>query len=291
MVLMQCPGKSVDGAQRRAEIVRDGIAELLELGVGPGELLLDTPPLGHVPHDGQYAHDLSALADEWRVPRFEDGAGCGLARAVAAAFGSHRLAFEGRREVLVLAWVLQEREHLQRRPPQHFLGAQAADPCHAVAPQGAAGLPVERQDPVRARVDQLLDETLLAAQLRFGPPALGQIPGHLGEADQGPLRVPNRRDHHIGPEAGAVLADAPPFVLELPVPDRPIQLPLRLSLSHVLRQIEAGEVPAENLLCTVSLDPFGTGVPADDPSLAVEREDRVIPYTLHHQAEPLLISP
>src|SRR2546422_7492331 len=103
--------------------------------------------------------------------------------------------------------------------------------------------------------------------------------------------VPDRRDHHVGPEAGAVFAHPPPFVFELPFPGRPLELPLRLSLGHVLRLIEAGEVPAENLLRTVSLDPFGTRVPADDSSLAVEREDRVIPHTLHHQAEPLLVLP
>src|SRR6267378_1997309 len=63
VILVQRPGEAVDGAQRRAQVVGYGVAELLELGVGSGELLLDPLPLGHVPHDGQAAHDLTAVAD------------------------------------------------------------------------------------------------------------------------------------------------------------------------------------------------------------------------------------
>src|SRR2546422_8113432 len=44
--------------------------------------------------------------------------------------------------------------------------------------------------------------------------------------------VPDRRDHHVGPEAGAVFAHPPPFVFELPFPGRPLELPLRLSLGQ-----------------------------------------------------------
>src|SRR5439155_6286819 len=102
------------------------------------------------------------------------------------------------------------------------------------------------------------------------------------EAHQHPLRVANRRDHHVGPEARAVLAQPPAFVFELAISDRPLELPLRLSLGHVLRGIEAGEVPAENLLPTIAVGPFGPGVPADDPPLAIDQDDREVLYAVHH---------
>ena len=53
---------------------------------------------------------------------------------------------------------------------------------------------------------------LLERLLRFL--ALGDIARDLGEADEVAVLVADRIDDHIGPEAGAVLADAPALLLE-----------------------------------------------------------------------------
>src|SRR5207237_10514685 len=231
-------------------------------GIASGELFLNPLARRDVAYDGQAAHELSAVADQRRVLCFEHDVGGGLARAVAAAVRYHHPAFQRRDVVLVLTGVLEERKHVQRRTPYDFLGLHAADPRHPLAPQRVAGLPVEGEDAVGAAVDQLLGETLLTTDLGFGPPALGRVARHLREAHQHPLRVVNRRDHHVGPEARAVLAHPPAFVFELPVSHRPLELPLRLALAHVLRGIKPGEVQPENLFCAVALGPIVPRVPA-----------------------------
>src|SRR2546422_551053 len=54
----------------------------------------------------------------------------------------------------------------------------------------------------------------------LGAAPLGEIAGHLGIPDEAALRVPHRTDHGIGPEARAILAHAPPFVLVTALPLR-----------------------------------------------------------------------
>ena len=44
----------------------------------------------------------------------------------------------------------------------------------------------------------------------------------------------------------------------------------------IFRRKEAREVVTDNFIGFVSFDTFGAGVPTDDPSLWVQREDRVV---------------
>src|SRR5205823_112530 len=59
---------------------------------------------------------------------------------------------------------------------------------------------------------RLLPSALL--QLLSHPLALGHVAGHLGEADQLVLRSSHGAEHHAGPEATAVLAQAKILFLE-----------------------------------------------------------------------------
>src|SRR5437762_477496 len=101
-----------------------------------------------------------------------------------------------------------------------------------------------------------------------GAAPLREIAGHLGIPDEAALRVPHRTDHAIGPEARAVLAHAPPFVLVTALPLRDLQCPLRLALRHIVRGIERREVPTHDLVGAVPLDALRSGVPARDPPVA-----------------------
>src|SRR6185295_11501130 len=56
------------------------------------------------------------------------------------------------------------------------------------------------------------EQRALLAQRLLRLAALGHVARHLGEAAQRPRWRAQRRDHHVGPEAAAVLADAPALV-------------------------------------------------------------------------------
>lgn len=79
-------------------------------------------------------------------------------------------------------------------------------------------------------------------------PPLGQILGHLGETEELAVTAVDRRQHHVGPEPGAVFADAPTFFLQLAVPGRSLELPLADATAGILGGAEEREVATDDLL-------------------------------------------
>src|SRR5436190_19757631 len=120
-----------------------------------------------------------------------------------------------------------------------------------------------------------------------GAAPLGEIAGHLGMPVAAALRVPHRTDPAIGPDARAVLAHAPPFVLVTALPLRDLQCPLRLALRHIVRGIERREVPTHDLVGAVPLDALRSGVPARDPPVGVEHENGAVLAALDQELEGL----
>src|SRR6266702_4535448 len=120
-----------------------------------------------------------------------------------------------------------------------------------------------------------------------GAAPLGEIAGHLGIPDEAALRVPHRIDHAIGPEARAVLAHAPPFVLVTALALRDLQCPLRLALRHIVRGIERRVVLTHALVGAVPLDALRSGVPARDPPVGVEHENGAVLDALDQELERL----
>src|SRR2546425_1006209 len=120
-----------------------------------------------------------------------------------------------------------------------------------------------------------------------GAAPLGEIAGHLGIPDEAALRVPHRTDHGIGPEARAVLAHAPPFVLDPALALRDLQRPLRLALRHILRGVERREVLTHDLLRPVPLDALRPGIPGGDATRAIQHEDRDVLDVIDQLSEGL----
>src|SRR5690606_27887390 len=93
---------------------------------------------------------------------------------------------------------------------------------------------------------------------------LGDLAGNFGEAEMLPIVVKNGVDHHTGPEARAILADAPAFLFKLARFKRGAQRCSRLVVGSVFGGIEAREVLTDNLIGRVALESSGTGIPAVD---------------------------
>src|SRR2546429_9784669 len=120
-----------------------------------------------------------------------------------------------------------------------------------------------------------------------GAAPLGEIAGHLGIPNEAALRVPHRTDHGIGPEARAILAHAPPFVLVTALALRDLQCPLRLALRHIVRGIERREVLTHDLVGAVPLVALPSAFPAGDPPLGARHEIGPVLDLLAQQLEGL----
>src|SRR5262249_38261871 len=133
----------------------------------------------------------------------------------------------------------------------------------------------------------------LVAQLEGQPglaqaSCLGEVVGDLGEPEVLALRIADRRDGDVGPEARAVLAHAPALLLAATFEAGPPQHLLGVATGPLRLLVEDGEMAADDLVGAVALEAGGAEVPAGEVSVPVEGEDGVVADRLHHQAKTLL---
>ncbi|MNT13405.1 hypothetical protein D3C72_1483740 [compost metagenome] len=126
------------------------------------------------------------------------------------------------------------------------------------------------------------------AQRNLGRAAIGNVPGDLRKPAQRAAAVVLRGDHHAGPEAAAILANAPCLFHVVPVASGLTQGHLGM-LRALLRQVKHREVLADDFLFRVALDPLGAGVPTSDITLGVEGEDPVVLHAVDDQPQALFI--
>src|SRR5262249_62254002 len=102
--------------------------------------------------------------------------------------------------------------------------------------------------------------------------ALGDVPGDLGKPEELAGMVANCRDDDVGPEARAVLADAPALFLIAADFRRRCELPRRLPRGHVGLRVKGREVAAHYFVRLVAFEARPTAAPCADPPLAVEHQ-------------------
>src|SRR5256885_12431343 len=77
------------------------------------------------------------------------------------------------------------------------------------------------------------------------------VPGELRKPMQSALRVPQRREHHVGPKPRAVFADSPSFVHALSALGCFRHYLFRLAIHHTFRRTKHGNegngTPAQEL--------------------------------------------
>src|SRR5690242_844718 len=90
---------------------------------------------------------------------------------------------------------------------------------------------------------------------------------HFGESTQVARFVTQGGDYDASPKARPILAHSPTFAFELAVALGLLQCAGWFLGSPVFRCVEDREVPADDLISSIALDPLCAFVPADDRSL------------------------
>ena len=158
------------------------------------------------------------------------------------------------------------------------LGFRIALDCfRAGIPVGDPPLRIEHVDGIVADALDQQPEALLALEQRLiGQVPVGDVLGDLGEADQLSVRIADRIDDDMGAEALAVLAHAPALALELALFCRRLQDMGREARSAVLFGKEAREIPADDLLGLIALEPLRARIPGGDIAGRVQHVDGII---------------
>src|SRR5215207_4374631 len=118
--------------------------------------------------------------------------------------------------------------------------------------------------------------------------ALRRVVRHHREALEVPFPVPEGGDDGARPEPGAILANLYPLLYATALCQRRAQYILRVSTLHIFFRIEGREVPAQDLLFTVTFYALRAVVPGRYESSWIEHEDRIVLDPLDHQPEALL---
>src|SRR5690606_4677386 len=148
-------------------------------------------------------------------------------------------------------------------------------------PAGDPALAIEHVNRVVAHALHQHAEALFAlAQALLALAPVRKVARDLAESAHRARLVAQRRDHHVRPEARAVLAPPPALVLVAPLGRRDAQLRGRHAARILVWRIEDGKVLPENLAFLVALQPLGPGAPGDDAAIGIEQEDRVVANAL-----------
>ena len=134
---------------------------------------------------------------------------------------------------------------------------------------------------VRYALDQQAKPLLAFAQRFVRRATFGQIARDLCEAQQSPIGITDGVDHDIGPEMGAVLAHAPAFGFKSPFLLCRRQRGSGYPCGLILGCVEAGKMLADNLVGLIAFEAARAGIPAGNPAIGIQHEDRIIRHALN----------
>src|SRR5271154_2963467 len=118
--------------------------------------------------------------------------------------------------------------------------------------------------------------------------ALSNVAGDLAETAQLAVGAVYRREDHVSPKLGTVLAHPPPFALEAAILPRHFQLVGRLACLDIFGRKKATVMLTDDFCGSVSLDTLRTFVPAYDPALRIQHQDRIVLDALDQQSKAFL---
>src|SRR5205814_8805554 len=145
--------------------------------------------------------------------------------------------------------------------------------------------PLELRHPVGVLAKASSVRLPLRVATLLGLMPLREVSRDLAESAQATRFVSECGDHHACPKPRAILAHAPALLLVATLALGDLELPLRLAVSDLFFRVEDREVPADDLVGGVALDPLGALVPRHDRARWVEHEDRVVHDTRDEERE------
>src|SRR3954468_7664373 len=169
----------------------------------------------------------------------------------------------------------------------NFFAAIALDAFRPRVPTGDHALGINHKyGIVRYAFDQQSEPLFTLAKSLLMLLSFGKVTCDLREPEQLSVFVPQRGDHHTGPEARTILAEAPPLILQSPFPGRYSELFVRPAAVNRFARIENRKMAPYDFLRSVPLDALGTAIPCRNPALGIKREQRII-YRLfgHHSID------
>src|SRR5690606_8576735 len=145
-----------------------------------------------------------------------------------------------------------------------------------------ASIPVGDQTQRRDHVDGVIRHPLNQQAELFFPGLLrflallasGDIPEDAGKSDEDAIVITDGIDQGTGPEAAAVLAQAPSLTFEAAQCSSLLQNPARRLRRLILRFKEKAEVPADDLIRAVACELLPTPIPTADDAIHSQRADR-----------------
>src|SRR5689334_2945652 len=123
----------------------------------------------------------------------------------------------------------------------------------------------------------------------LGDAALCEIARNFSKAQQFSTFISNASDDDISPKTASILANAPTFVFETPYPGSNFQLVVWFVARNLFFRVENGKVPANDFFGCILLKPLSPGVPGCHYAAWVKKEDGVVAYRVHHNAENTLV--
>src|SRR5208283_2154783 len=118
--------------------------------------------------------------------------------------------------------------------------------------------------------------------------ALSNVARNLAEAAKLAVGAVHRREDHVSPKLGTVLAHPPPFALEAAILPRHFQLAGGLARLDIFGRRKATVMLTDDFCGSVSLDTLRTFVPAYDPALRIQHQDRIVLDALNQQPKAFL---
>ncbi|MNU94381.1 hypothetical protein D3C71_843620 [compost metagenome] len=171
-----------------------------------------------------------------------------------------------------------------------FFRPVALDALRPGIPVGQASIRSEHVDGViRDALHQQAKLLFALLECFFGHFTVGQIAGDLGKTEQSTRRVAYWVDHHVAPEARAVLAHPPALSFETSFANRRVQRPLGQTGTAIVFGVELREMMTENFGFFITLETPGASVPAADDARGINHVDRIVDHRIDQQTKARFI--
>ena len=115
--------------------------------------------------------------------------------------------------------------------------------------------------------------------------ALSHVARNFRKALKRAGRIAQRRQHHVGPVASAILAHPPAFFFIATITRCDFKGDLCSAARDVLRKEHNVRRPTDGFFRSITFNPFGSGIPGGDASVGIQHVNGVVAHAFHEHAK------